>query len=247
MCYITNGDHVFVVLNRAKSSLIHRPETWGDEAVICDPWSNQVYPVAMLPSRLKNFFRGKYLDVNFIEAYNKNIHVLDTMGHYNTTFLREAQKKHGSTEYLIWHFKDKLIKLLQLLREHTTQLKTELQRLHSQYGDEDAKVMIMRAKISEINHESRNIVNECNQLIHDARHMRFPVANKLFNAQSKKTHHKIETIIQFSPEEQAILFQHRGSQFKTDLMTFFKVKPQTQTVIDGILAKTTQSLSRKLK
>ena len=42
-----NGDHAFVVLGRAKFSDINDMSTWGEQAVVCDPWGN----TAFIPSR----------------------------------------------------------------------------------------------------------------------------------------------------------------------------------------------------
>jgi len=35
------SDHGFVVIGRALNSQLTAPETWGDEAVVCDPWNGQ--------------------------------------------------------------------------------------------------------------------------------------------------------------------------------------------------------------
>lgn len=40
---ITNGDHCFLVLGRNPLSDPNRPETWGENAYICDPLEGQVY------------------------------------------------------------------------------------------------------------------------------------------------------------------------------------------------------------
>lgn len=42
--YLKNGDHVFLVLDRMKGSNLNNPATWGNNAVICDPWAGEVYP-----------------------------------------------------------------------------------------------------------------------------------------------------------------------------------------------------------
>ena len=38
-----NADHAFVVIGRARGSKIDDYLTWGDDAVVCDPWDNKVY------------------------------------------------------------------------------------------------------------------------------------------------------------------------------------------------------------
>ena len=46
--YVTlaNGGHVFVLIGREAGSSLSDYKAWGDEAVVCDPWDNNAYPVA---------------------------------------------------------------------------------------------------------------------------------------------------------------------------------------------------------
>jgi hypothetical protein len=37
------GDHAFVVIGRLRNSIESEPETWGDRAIVCDPWKGKVY------------------------------------------------------------------------------------------------------------------------------------------------------------------------------------------------------------
>jgi hypothetical protein len=51
-----DDSHVFVVIGRVDESLSRQPETWGDEAVICDPWAPvglQVYDATELPDKMR--------------------------------------------------------------------------------------------------------------------------------------------------------------------------------------------------
>lgn len=60
-----NGDHVFFVLNRSYPSDDNDPETWGEKAVICDPWSNLessgIYPAYKYKEYMKNYYRDPNL------------------------------------------------------------------------------------------------------------------------------------------------------------------------------------------
>lgn len=46
--HFINHDHAFVVLNRLKESDESKPLTWGDAAVVCDPWKGRSYKAADL-------------------------------------------------------------------------------------------------------------------------------------------------------------------------------------------------------
>jgi hypothetical protein len=38
------GDHAFVVIGRLQKSNESEPVTWGERAIVCDPWKGMVYP-----------------------------------------------------------------------------------------------------------------------------------------------------------------------------------------------------------
>lgn len=42
----TNHDHAFVVIGRDEGGDETRPEGWGKDAVICDPWDGKCYPAS---------------------------------------------------------------------------------------------------------------------------------------------------------------------------------------------------------
>lgn len=47
-------DHAFDVIGRPADSDVSDPSTWGQDAVVCDPWLEKVYP----PSDLKKYWAG---------------------------------------------------------------------------------------------------------------------------------------------------------------------------------------------
>lgn len=52
---IKHGDHEILVLNRDPRSDPRRPETWGPNAVICDPWADDFYEAYKYRSRLRAY------------------------------------------------------------------------------------------------------------------------------------------------------------------------------------------------
>lgn len=92
---IHEGDHVFVVIGRDKSTdaELTDPTTWGHAAYICDPWMNSVFPAADYKTRLKNFSHrvqnGK--GVNIVESLEEH-HLLIPYKHpYNTKYLFQQE------------------------------------------------------------------------------------------------------------------------------------------------------------
>ncbi|GAB4223566.1 MAG: hypothetical protein Tsb005_19090 [Gammaproteobacteria bacterium] len=61
-----HGDHTFLILNLAEDYKLHDPTTWGERAVIVDPWCNEVYKVR---DALNGFINPIYWEriINHIE------------------------------------------------------------------------------------------------------------------------------------------------------------------------------------
>ncbi|BCL69600.1 hypothetical protein MADA3029_1150017 [Vibrio nigripulchritudo MADA3029] len=47
-----NADHAFVVIGRLKEGTAGDPKTWGDDAVVCDPWDRSAYSASYIASRM---------------------------------------------------------------------------------------------------------------------------------------------------------------------------------------------------
>lgn len=85
--YISNGNHVFLVLDRLKDSDLQNPASWGYNAVICDAWSGEVYPAEDLLQRFATLLSlefqkkinrretlSKPKQINSITSYNSRFH-----------------------------------------------------------------------------------------------------------------------------------------------------------------------------
>lgn len=79
----TNGDHVFLIIDRKPGSNLQCPETWGETAVVCDAWMGEVYPAAEIPIRLKNYSRyprnGDHRMINTLLTYNPRYHLFKVL------------------------------------------------------------------------------------------------------------------------------------------------------------------------
>lgn len=53
VCLLEKGEHAFLVLGRKIESDPLRPETWGEDAYICDPWANTIYPASQYKEKTK--------------------------------------------------------------------------------------------------------------------------------------------------------------------------------------------------
>ena len=52
-CSISSGDHGFIVIGRQDNSN-EDYRTWGPNVVVCDPWSNEIFPASEIENRLKS-------------------------------------------------------------------------------------------------------------------------------------------------------------------------------------------------
>lgn len=87
---IKNGDHVFLVIGREPGSRESDYTTWGKQAVICDPWSGDVFFAAEIEQKLKCHKIYKFSDgssVNYLTPLNINYHLIRRE-------LREADNSH---------------------------------------------------------------------------------------------------------------------------------------------------------
>jgi hypothetical protein len=80
--YCKGGDHVFLVIGRGTKS--NNYQDWDENAVICDPWSGDVYPATHIPQMMGNYTRrripygedGKDHLFHIVTFLNENIHSL---------------------------------------------------------------------------------------------------------------------------------------------------------------------------
>jgi hypothetical protein len=59
MAILERGDHGFVVIGRAPNSSDGNIESWGINAVVCDPWHEKNYPASQSGSNMTSIVRAK--------------------------------------------------------------------------------------------------------------------------------------------------------------------------------------------
>lgn len=73
---ITNGDHMFNVIDRIPGSDINDPSTWGENSLVADAWSGDVYLASELPLRLKAYHSVDYMkkEQYYLAPFNPYFH-----------------------------------------------------------------------------------------------------------------------------------------------------------------------------
>lgn len=56
---ISNNDHAFLVIGRDPASKLSDVHTWGDSAVICDPWGHRYFPAVDLEYRITDLLASR--------------------------------------------------------------------------------------------------------------------------------------------------------------------------------------------
>lgn len=96
IAYIKGGDHVFIVLARDPHSDPSDPLTWGQQAVICDPWAKQNYLANAFEKYLSSLIckteqtqSGDFF-VNRTIPFNDVIHSLEIETHYHSQSIQSS-------------------------------------------------------------------------------------------------------------------------------------------------------------
>jgi hypothetical protein len=78
MFAVSKGDHVFLVLDRDPNSDGSNYASWGENAVVCDAWSGEVFPAAKIPEKLSTYKTyGEGDDYfNVIANFNPHYHAI---------------------------------------------------------------------------------------------------------------------------------------------------------------------------
>lgn len=76
---LKKGDHVFLVIGRDPNSDPTDYATWGKDAIICDPWAGQAYPVSEIETKLHShrvYYYDRATFMNYLMPFNPAYHVL---------------------------------------------------------------------------------------------------------------------------------------------------------------------------
>jgi hypothetical protein len=113
------GNHVFVVIGRDENSEIGNINTWGKDAIICDPWANKIFPASEYLTELKGYklesqgtFGNKIL-VNTVQNYNPQLFIPETENLPNSELVKQ---NNAAFESIIEEFKSKLVNITNELK-----------------------------------------------------------------------------------------------------------------------------------
>ena len=191
---IWGGDHYFLVIGRDAGSHPYEPDTWGSDAYICDPWSNNVYPASEYLTKLKNFRceidPTTELTINYSDDFNEAEHVLYPFGNFNTTHI----KQQGAVANEIFAKKAELI--IKATDKLHLQLMMITKKLADKYGNDDSRRAAVMRIVENLNTATQALKADLEIYRSTPKHS---LKDRL--AETIKAHRKVIS----SPQEQVLL------------------------------------------
>ncbi|STX27931.1 Uncharacterised protein [Legionella beliardensis] len=232
----TNG-HVFLVIGRKIPSDMSDPLTWGDDAVICDPWANKVYPAATYKENLKNYYFDKVAYKNGLEDLTDEHHV--TLKGYilDTDFLRKA--KDTALKEFKTFFNNEIEPIFKSLSTYRDGLAAELKTLKSFQGNEQ-KIIIISNKIAELNEVINDITYKKNKINQETKDYKL-VQGSILTVIPEIGRNAI-TKMHFQPAELQILIGKASTQ--EQVSRFFSPPKDTQTALEEMTNKVNQEIKK---
>jgi len=231
MYFIKGGDHTFLVLNVKPDCKPEDISTWGDNAVICDPWANKVYKASDYKLELKNFYHKKNgrKKENCIEDFDENKHKLVPVPFFNTDFLRQIRR----VDTLMNNFIAESSLIVSVFTVYKERLEEEKNRLIVKYGEDNAKAIILEKKIQLIEATLAD-VNGMMDSIQKENHDDYRKTRTELNEALKKMRQSMMASMPFTKEERDSLFAHQGKDRKSEVMNFLGMQTKTEEQLKNI-------------
>lgn len=224
---IKNGNHNVLVLNRLPDSDPAKPETWGDNAVVCDPWGNKVYKATEYREGLKDC----------VDNFDPAIHQFTLWKGYNS--LRFATE--NTVRYIKRNFSNEVDELLNISQKYVDNLTKETARIINKYGNIDPRVSVLENKIHNVN-ESIQHLNKTKKMYSERKYATYNEAKlDLTNNFNLLKYNSINSM-QFSRQEQDILNKPQGSNLNQQAMKFFGKKSDTYSNLEKMTKEVNEYL-----
>lgn len=239
---IKGGDHAFLVIGRNPDSLINRPETWGKEAYICDPWSNKVYLASEYLTKTKNYsylfdkIEKKY--VNCTEPFHPDLHTFKPVPRMNSTLYKSL----NTTDH-IETIKQRYLTINSLMLNASITLMKRLEaiesRLQKTYGVQDEKYKIISQKIELLNAyiASMNPMESVSNPSNEA----YESIKERLEKKLRQQARFYKDVIAFSGDEKhQLLTYHNKTSRVAKFFGFFKIPPKTVREINKAIKHSTE-------
>lgn len=242
---IAGGDHAFLVLNRIPHSIPANPFSWGQGAVICDPWAKKVYPAKNYLIYLKNLKKNSLFDSLMVlasgksrlrvENFDPKIHEVVLAEMYGLRITANTiRNMRNDQEIIKSRIKFVFTKIIAILGDYKILFESEKSRLILQHGDTDFKALILADKVSAI--EDLVKLAESHLLLLNDKYHNATELMETFKIKLAELLHGFINI-QFTQDEQNKLFSYRNTSRITLAMKKFGFLSQTETNLGNTLKK----------
>lgn len=186
-------DHVFCVVDRDKGSDPTKPETWGENAYVCDPWGDEVYPASEL-SKPRSYKASEAqhkptqdnymnIEVKTVEAtFDPSKHTIEPQKKLNTDYIRNTKSKEN-VDAIVNSFQKKSEIVLSALDTLSKDLEKEANRLDKDKSSiSTEKANVIKEKMTAVQNEITRIKDDVKENIpnrHDYAVARAQLENKL--------------------------------------------------------------------
>lgn len=242
---IRGGDHVMLVINRSKDSDPKNPTTWGDNAVICDPWSDMVFKASDYLTKVKNFCRhyGDTKIENHVHNFNPKRHQLVPISCFNSTYLSQ----HRTVNRLKTNFTRNINNIIDTTNNFKKSLKTEVERLRQRYGDHDSRIIIIESKMNLIDQAIQSIREEADHILEVTRTNNYRYVKTSLMESLNILTKKATLAMQFEQHDVNVLIEHQGTDKKTAAMKFFGLRSTTHAHIKHMTKQANEQLRKKYR
>lgn len=205
----------------------HDPKTWGENAIICDPWSNTVYQASDYLSNLKNYFDSN--NKNYTENFDPKKHYINNKDYRacNSNYIL----KNRNIESLKENFSKSCTHLCRIIESYARKLHEEEKRLINK-NEDDPKAKIISSKLQklwplslEVNFKAKDIINNDNNVT-DYRETRINLLKEISILKGQ-----IISSMKFTKEELETLYAHSAPN---KVINLFKMKPKTQKNLEQL-------------
>lgn len=249
---IKGGDHVFLVIGRNKDSDPLKPETWGDDCYICDPWSDSVYPAKEYLVKTKNFYFTLNSDgthTNHIQDFNPSRHQMNPIPSQNSTNIIQGSRQLNTIILDIFTtINEKHCVIFNKLADDLDKIAN---RLIKKYGAEDPKVKIIKEKIDIIRSETSKLRAEFTEYAQsiksDLTSEKYQSHKEINDNLQKMMRGQMKILRQsssLSKEESEHLNKYKNEDsLLTMIMKFLHIAPSSSREYKAALTKTEDKIS----
>nr|HAT8715192.1 hypothetical protein [Legionella jordanis] len=245
---IEGGNHVILVIGRKADSVATDPLSWGEDAYICDPWANKVFPASLYLTELKNYYSefdsesSSYL--NYTEDFDVQKHVLQPCSATeNSIYIRTHRtKSEAHLKKVTDMFEKKSVQMAQAINLLHEKLQKLANRLAQKRGEEDEKTVAIRIILSVIA-EAQQI----NTVLENREYLENYLPLKLESALNSSQRAFAKALATASRQQQT-LGKHRVAHSKDSLVNhalrFFHRYPKSEKLTYEALREAEQTVQQ---